>query len=1160
MGRPFFNYSIVQLEAAYESNRNDQNFLKGLLEELEHRTTARADKLAKDVLTSIDYLDSSAEKTKDSFELQPEAPKVKTEPVEINDFILDVDLEIPKFETQQRPVIANKPEDVLSSWIALEVFSPQTFKRPEDLAGGDRRLIVPLIGNQLPWVGEVEKSRPKYQLFYHVILGTIDMQKAIAGLLPIYSDERIERPPATGEAIIASLVLDQKGRLVEEGCIGISSFAWGLNHAFQGNLASLGDWPKVEKVVTEQLMKALLPYNQQNENSSAITLDALNKTLNALVKAFKIPPEFLKSNPFALRAYEYYKNDSPEPLLLNSFFVSDLAEARKLFLEKKAPPILKKYLRVETPTSRINLLDDTAKLEESVAPRMAPLARWPGAGRHPLVLLQQAAVNLAFNTLKKDSGILAVNGPPGTGKTTLLRDIVAGLVSDRAEEMCKFDDPATAFTFSGQKLKAGTAWLHLYNLDSSLKGFEMVIASSNNKAVENVSAELPGINSIAADAVDLRYFKSLSDNLLERDSWGLIAAVLGNAGNRFRFKQAFWWDEDTGLARYLGEANGTPQLIDVIDPETGKVTGTRKPRIVIEENAPSSHVQAISNWNSARNEFQIAVEESKASIEQINSIREAVLALPKLVKAEREAKEALDVAVVSETEVLKELNKLLEVRDVLDRKLKATEAVGKELLQRRPSFFSRLFNSKKYQDWKEEYDTHLLVLKLARKEFNGIKSQVHTSEEKYKNRQESRGRLAQNYQKTYQLFKARNTTVEQARLRLKSHLIDTGFFAQERQQIHITSPWFDNSIQSLRDNVFIKAIKLHKAFIAAAAKPLRNNLNVFTQLLGGLRFDEKEKLSLLPDLWSSLFLVVPSVSTTFASVRRMMEDLPPGSLGWSLIDEAGQALPQAAVGLLMRTKRAIVVGDPIQIEPVVTLPDTMTKRICKHFGADPDKYNAPEASVQTLADSVTQYFAEFETNGGSRAVGVPLLVHRRCDEPMFSISNAVAYSNLMVPAKQRAQSKIRDLLGPSRWIDVQGQAVDKWCPEEGEIVIDVLKRLKAASIYPNIYIITPFVIVADNLRRLLIDSRILDSWVDEPFKWPYERIGTVHTVQGREAEAVVFVLGAQMTQQNGARAWAGGRPNLLNVAVTRAKEVVYVVGNKELWKGAGLFKDLSRRL
>ena len=92
------------------------------------------------------------------------------------------------------------------------------------------------------------------------------------------------------------------------------------------------------------------------------------------------------------------------------------------------------------------------------------------------------------------------------------------------------------------------------------------------------------------------------------------------------------------------------------------------------------------------------------------------------------------------------------------------------------------------------------------------------------------------------------------------------------------------------------------------------------------------------------------------------------------------------------------------------------------------------------------------------------------------------------------------------------------------------------------------------------ESGLLAGWTDDPRGWVYERIGTVHTVQGREAEAVILVLGAPAPHQTGARGWAGSRPNLLNVAVTRAKERLYVVGNRELWRQAGLFRTLDERL
>lgn len=91
-------------------------------------------------------------------------------------------------------------------------------------------------------------------------------------------------------------------------------------------------------------------------------------------------------------------------------------------------------------------------------------------------------------------------------------------------------------------------------------------------------------------------------------------------------------------------------------------------------------------------------------------------------------------------------------------------------------------------------------------------------------------------------------------------------------------------------------------------------------------------------------------------------------------------------------------------------------------------------------------------------------------------------------------------------------------------------------------------------------ERLAETWGGNSWQWSRERIGTVHTVQGRETEAVILVLGAPAVSQAGARNWAGGRPNLLNVAVTRAKEGLYVVGNRGLWRKAGVFQALDERL
>lgn len=186
------------------------------------------------------------------------------------------------------------------------------------------------------------------------------------------------------------------------------------------------------------------------------------------------------------------------------------------------------------------------------------------------------------------------------------------------------------------------------------------------------------------------------------------------------------------------------------------------------------------------------------------------------------------------------------------------------------------------------------------------------------------------------------------------------------------------------------------------------------------------KRKLLGDLWSTLFLVVPVVSTTFASVERMLGDLPAGSIGWLLIDEAGQALPQAAVGAITRARRSIVVGDPLQIPPVVTLPERLNSEICRFFKVDKSVWAAPGASAQTVADRASQFQGTFRSDREPRRVGVPLLVHRRCREPMFGLSNRIAYDGQMVHApglrKMGASGAIGTALGPSKWFDIDGDA------------------------------------------------------------------------------------------------------------------------------------------
>lgn len=144
-------------------------------------------------------------------------------------------------------------------------------------------------------------------------------------------------------------------------------------------------------------------------------------------------------------------------------------------------------------------------------------------------------------------------------------------------------------------------------------------------------------------------------------------------------------------------------------------------------------------------------------------------------------------------------------------------------------------------------------------------------------------------------------------------------------------------------------------------------------------------------------MFVPVLSTTFASVGRMLHGVKGGELGWVMIDEAGQASPQQAVGAIWRAKRVLVVGDPLQIEPVFTTSPSLVRHLCQDLLHEhAEKWNPEKLSVQQVADRVNHWGCKLEMMNNNIWIGIPLWVHRRCIEPMFSIANKLAYNNRMI--------------------------------------------------------------------------------------------------------------------------------------------------------------------
>ncbi|MDB9953314.1 AAA domain-containing protein [Porticoccaceae bacterium] len=1165
--RKYFKHKVTELEEIFKSSKQDFAVLEELEEELHlHRKTQRARTLLENVRSSLHVTSEEICRTNEPAPLTPSEPQIQNTP-ELSNYqstpepVLDWDAIIAgaskhAFEDGRDIYSApeNRPVDILDTWTALEALSPQTYKRPNDLVipGGS---VVYLREGQEPWING-ENARPKTQLYYVVYLGYIDLEISTGKLLEVYKDDRIERPSVTGLAAMGAVILNRKGIPVSETGLTISSYGWAYARALHGKLHDLKSWNTAEKVIKTGLEKFIYRKDRDG-NLLPFSLTQAEQCYEWLVRNCGIPQEDTAAPEFAIRQYQHYKKGAPETDILNSFYLADLQRARHSVEKGTANKALSAYLGITKPHIKIDLLKDKSHIEKALLPKNMPLGRWPGKGRHSLVLLQQTAINLAVQQLK-DGGLFSVNGPPGTGKTTLLRDIIASALVDRAMALHSFEKTDDAFEHAGH-IKLGNAFIHLYRLNKTIRGHEILVASTNNKAVENISKELPLRSQVAEDISGLNYFKTISNALSEgeEETWGTIAAVLGNSKNRYTFTQKAWWDDDSGLKAYFRAITG--QLYLGIDDNGDEII----PKIVQECDPPSSPEDADLRWSVARKRFAEVINKSATITKCAQNAYEAYGEVQRISKRIQQTKTDYEEQkpAVSKAQHLKEIlaKQIDEVKAQQDHAIQEKLRFNKE----KPGFFKRIFARMIWKAWKIRYQKLSVELKKNQNLLHGMESKKisicknHAKQAGIlKNLQKSLSDLPTKHQKALDTLKEHEAICGEKLI--KQELWDLSHDEQQK-----FTPNFTDAAQKIRDEVFVASLELHKAFIDASAKQVRQNLAAYFYCLGNGNLPE-DKQALLSHLWSTAFLITPVISTAFASVGRMLKKLPQDSIGWLLVDEAGQAIPQAAVGAICRAKRVMSVGDPLQIEPVFPLPASLVEGISGHMGVDPYHWMAPIASVQSLSDNANVYGTAIARDLNEIRIGCPLLVHRRCEDPMFTISNRMAYNGLMVQATQPKYSAVTDCFGAqSKWFHIEGSAQEKWCPEEGEHVVDMLlKAIGEFGAQTDIFVISPFRLVANRMSQRMRQEaqRLSECGIDDPGLWIRDNIGTVHTFQGKEAQAVILLLGAPDPSQNGARSWATSNVNLLNVAVSRAKQNFYVVGNQNLWGDIGYMKIIHRKL
>ncbi|WP_198347725.1 DEAD/DEAH box helicase [Nocardia terrae] len=922
--------------------------------------------------------------------------------------------------------------------------------------------------------------------------------------------------------------------------------------------------------------------------------------------------------------------------IINSFYAKDLEKVATEILDRNAGRALTAYLRSDESINadgRIDVRQQPHEMLKAVSPEAMPLGRWPAKPEHPLNLSQQFAVNQILATLgdPEARGIYAVNGPPGTGKTTMLRDLIAAVIVKRAERLADLPNPRAAFASSSSTVE----WTcvesghtrRITPLIAELTGFEMVVASSNNGAVENITMEVPALDSVDRQTFpDAEYFSGPATMLAGEPCWGAVAARLGNRNNRSEFVKRFWWGNiDRG-----GPQSANTELTGLSPILRDLAQQGMQPD-------PDLFARAVQTFRNA----VATVRRLAAERQRVAEIAErAVTEDPYLRTLRRQARnhveqiqrlQAMRADLSStETSAISAKNRAEQAVSTAVQALEAADAAARAALARlgdaeramyahagtKPGWLKRLLSGgTAMPDWEDAAGPFLAEVTDARRSADAAQALCGSYETEWHKRQheystaaaavnDCRQRLDRCDQAIQQAQTNARSTVHSVRQRQFEIQQEAALLEQARElwdgavpgdewnplgveataddqrnameKRERSAPWMDKEFAEARSRVFLAALALHHAVLTAEPKLAWDNLRAAVDVVKGAA-----PVELPPHkaraAWQMLFFAVPVVSTTFASVPTMFNALGREDLGWLFIDEAGQATPQAAVGALWRSRRAVVVGDPRQLEPVVTLPWQGQQRLYAKFGLT-KRWTPQFASVQSIADRVNAYGTWLpEPDTSERIwVGSPLRVHRRCDPLMFEVSNTIAYDNMMVYGVTGRDEPF-PLGDRNLWVQVDARTSGgKWNPEEGRLALTILRRVHsrieaivdeelrregtdhhstprdrdaeiAARFAESIFIVSPFRAVATALDRYLRR---------EGMPIPRDRLGTVHTTQGKEADIVILVLGTA-THENRAREWASGTPNLLNVAVTRARRRLVVIGDFHRWGSLQNFSALA---
>lgn len=315
-------------------------------------------------------------------------------------------------------------------------------------------------------------------------------------------------------------------------------------------------------------------------------------------------------------------------------------------------------------------------------------------------------------------------------------------------------------------------------------------------------------------------------------------------------------------------------------------------------------------------------------------------------------------------------------------------------------------------------------------------------------------------------------------------------------------------------------------------------VNAYLSEVNSKRFNDEVGLD------SSLFLETLKIlkvwSSTLKSIRRSFP-LRPAIFDYVIFDEASQVDLPSAAPALYRAKQAIIVGDPMQLTHVAGITRDIDYGLAKIHGLQkikeiyPSKIRYCDISLYKAAENSLTH--------------QPILLanHYRSVDQIISLCNQAFY---------RGQLKILTNLNfkdfPStlplgvQWINCEGEvfkhpAGSRINQQEVEAVSRVFKEImrKIKDTDLTVGIVTPY-----SKQQQALYEKISKLVSPEDIEKHNIKILTAHKFQGSEKDIMIFSVVLASRGNGNSDRWYNIYPQILNVALSRARYLLYIVGDK----------------